>query len=50
MEGSAGALDLFQDVGGLGGPDERLWVFIVTADVLVDRDNQLLDAAENAAA
>ena len=36
MKGDAGALHLFQNICGLGGPDERLWVFIVMVDVIAD--------------
>ena len=50
MEGLAGALYFFQNVGSLGRPDKRFWFFIVMADVLVDGDNQLLDAAKDPAA
>ena len=32
MEGRPSALDLLQDVGGLGGPDEWFGVFIVMVD------------------
>jgi hypothetical protein len=31
MKGGAGAFDFLQDVGGLGGPDERL---VITYDAL----------------
>jgi len=48
MKGRAGAFDLFQDVTGLGSPDEGLRIVGVAADVLVDSDDQLLNAAENA--
>ena len=50
MRGTAGAFDLFQDVTGLGRPDKELRVFVMVSDVVVDSENQLLDAAENAAA
>ena len=39
MKDGAGALDLLQDVTGLGRPDKGLGIFVVAADVLVDSDN-----------
>ena len=50
MESRPRALDLLQDVGGLGGPDEGFGAFIVMVDVIEDGRNQLLDAAEDSAA
>ena len=50
MKGSAGALDLLQDIAGFGRPDKGLRVFIVTTYVPVDGSNQLFDAAENSTA
>ena len=50
MQGRPSTLDLLQDVGGLGCPDEGFWVFVVMVDVIKDRRNQLLDAAEDSAA
>ena len=46
---AAGAADLGEDVGCLGGPDERLWIFVVRGDVLVDGCLQLGHAGEYAA-
>lgn len=42
------ALDLFGDVGSLGGPDEGLGAFVAVVDVVVDGANKLLDATEGA--
>ena len=50
MQGRAGTFHLFQDVGGLGGPDERLGTFIVMVDVFADGSDEFLDIAEDAAA
>ena len=49
MQGRSSTLDLLQDVGGLGCPDEGFWVFVVMVDLIKDRRNQLLDAAEGSA-
>jgi hypothetical protein len=40
IQGSAGALHLFQDVARLGGPDEWFRILVVTVDVVSDRDDQ----------
>ena len=50
MKGRAGALDLFQYVGCLGGPDERLGIVVVMVDVVEDCCDQLLDTAKDSAA
>ena len=50
MKRGSGTLDLFQDVGGLCGPDEGLGMLVVMVDVLADGLDQFLDAAEDAAA
>lgn len=50
MQGSAGTLDPFQDIGGFGRPDKRLRLVIMMGNVLVDGDNQFLDAAKSPAA
>ena len=50
MKAPAGAFNLLQDVGGLGGPDETFWLFIMAVDVLVDGGDEFLDATENSAA
>ena len=50
MKGSAGSLDLLQNVAGRGSPDEGLRAFVVTVGVLVDGRDQLLDVAEDAPA
>jgi hypothetical protein len=44
MKNDASVLDLFEDVSGLGGPDEGFWVFIVVIDVDVDGSDEFLDA------
>ena len=36
MKGRAGALDLFQYLGCLGGPDERLGIVVMMVDVVSD--------------
>src|SRR6185437_6995174 len=46
IQGPAGALDLFEDVGGFRGPDERLGLIVVLVDVSTDGHDQLLDIAE----
>ena len=49
MQGGAGAGDLFQDVAGLGGPDEGLGIFVVTVDVVTDGHDELFGIVEHAA-
>ena len=49
MKCGASPLDLFQDVGGFGGPDEGLGAFIVMVDVVEDGCDQLLDTAKDSA-
>jgi hypothetical protein len=49
MKDGSGTLDLFQDVGGLCGPDKGLGIFVVMVDVLADGPDQFLDAAKSAA-
>jgi hypothetical protein len=36
MKGAASAGDLFQNVGGLCGPNKRLGSFVVVLDVIVN--------------
>jgi len=50
MKRGSGTLDLFQDVGGLCGPDEGFGMFVVMVDVLANGLDQFFDAAEDAAA
>jgi hypothetical protein len=50
MEGRADALYLFDDVGDIGGPDQRLGVFVVMVDVFADGIDELFDVAKDAAA
>jgi hypothetical protein len=39
-----------QDIGGSGGPDERLGTFVVTVDVDADGQDEFFQIAEDAAA
>jgi hypothetical protein len=41
---------LFEDVGGFGGPDERLGVVVVLSKIGVDGDFEVFDASEYATA
>ena len=50
MKSCAGALDLFQDVVGLGSPDKKLWFFVVMINVFSNNDDQFFDTVEDAAA
>ena len=50
MKGSAGSLDLLQNVAGRGSPDEGLGGLVVAVDELVDGRDQLLDIAKDAPA
>jgi hypothetical protein len=50
MKSGASAFDLFQDVGGLCGPDEGLGFFVVKVDVVEDGRDEFLNAEEDAAA
>ena len=50
MKFSPGAIDLFQNVGCSGGPDEGTRALVVRLDVGVDRLMQLLQALEDPAA
>ena len=43
MKSAAGALDLLQDVGGFGDPDEGFGLVIVMVDIFEDGVDQLLD-------
>lgn len=43
-----GADDLLQDVVGLGGPDEGLWMVVVQGDVLLNSCGQFGNAAKDA--
>jgi len=49
MKGGFGALDLFQDVVGFGGPDERFGGAVVLFDVSQNRLHQGGDVVESAA-
>ena len=50
MEGAASTVDLFQDISGAGGPNERLGAPVVVIDVVSDRGDKLFDIAKDAAA
>src|SRR5271168_1699328 len=50
MKYGASPFDLLEDVAGFGGPDERLGMFIMTVDVLVDSCDEFLNATESSAA
>ena len=46
MSGGASALDLLQDVGSFGRPDEGLGIGVVARDVFFNGFDQLRDASE----
>jgi hypothetical protein len=46
----AGPLDLFQDVGRLSRPNERLRISVVVVDIVADRGDQFLHVMKDAAA
>ena len=50
IQGSSRTLDLFQDVGRLRRPDERLGRTVVLVDVVSHRGDQFLDIPEDSAA
>jgi len=50
VKGRAGALHLFEDVGGLGGPDQRLGGFVVMVNILDGGFDEFFDVAEDAVA
>jgi hypothetical protein len=50
MKSCEDALDLFQDVVGLGSLDKRLWFFVVMINVFSTNDDQFFDTVEEAAA
>ncbi len=49
MESTARALDLFEDVGGAGRPDEGFGIFGVTVDVTADRQEEFFQIAKHTA-
>ena len=49
IQGAAGALDLFEDIGSLCSPDERLGVQVVLVDVLSDSHDQFFGVVKDAA-
>jgi hypothetical protein len=46
IQQTPGTLDLFQDVVGLSGPDERFRILIVAVEVVSDSRDQLLEIPE----
>jgi hypothetical protein len=49
IEGASGALDLFEDIGSLRGPDKRLGHLVVFVDVLSDSHDQFFRIVKDAA-
>ena len=49
IERASGTLDLFEDIGSLGGPDERLGALVVFVDVFSDSHNQFFSIVKDAA-
>ena len=47
MKNGVTALDLFKDVGSLGGPDEGFGSLVVMGDVVLNGGDEFRDAAEN---
>lgn len=50
IAGASGTLDLFQDIGGLGGPDEGFRFLVVLFDAVFDGDDQVFGTVKGAAA
>jgi len=50
MTCEACTLNLFQDIGGFGGPDKRLGVLVVVVDVAFNRHDEFFYATECATA
>ena len=46
IERAPGTLDLFEDIGSLGGPDERLGALVVFVDVFSDGHDQFFGDRE----
>jgi len=49
IQGATSALDLFQDVGGAGRPNERLGILIVTIDGVSDGQDEFFEIAKHSA-
>ena len=49
MECSASTLDLFEDVGSAGRPDEGFGIFVVAVDVTADRHEAFFQIAKHTA-
>src|SRR5579872_2341302 len=49
IQGAASALDLFQDVGGAGRPNERFGVLVVAVDVVSDGEDEFFEIAKHSA-
>ena len=49
IEGSAGTLDFFEDIGGLRGPDEGLGALVMFVDELSDGHDEFFDIVKDAA-
>jgi hypothetical protein len=43
----AGAFDILEDVAGLGGPDERLRIFVVMFNIIGRRADRFSDFAKS---
>src|SRR3984893_5907358 len=49
MQGAASARDLFQDIGGAGGPDEGLGFFVVAVGVSSNGQGEFFEVAKDTA-
>src|ERR1039457_6583180 len=49
IKGASSALDLFEDIGGLGCPDERLGTLVVFVDIFTDGCGEVFSIAKNSA-
>ena len=49
MKGAVGAGNFSEDVGGFGGPDEGLGIFVVAVDVSSNGQNEFFEIMEDAA-
>ena len=46
---AAGALDLLEDIGGFGGPDEGFGILVMFVDVLTDGRDEFFGVMKDAA-
>ena len=46
IQRAASSLDLLQDIGGAGRPDEGFGIFVVTVDVIADRHDEFFEIAK----